>query len=143
MNTILQEVIAVNKMTMAELRRKYKDIFNQDAPLTANRQQLIPKIAYEIQTMALGGLTPNAIRMMENFNKGKIPQYAQRKTRVSLPAGTLITKEYRGQTYSIKVTESDFIMSGIHYPSLSKIAKVITGGTNWNVKRFFKIPEIN
>lgn len=67
--------------------------------------------------------------------------YAQRKNRITLPAGTLIVKEYRGETYKIKVTDEDFILNGIHYSSLAKIARFITGGTNWNVQRFFKLSE--
>lgn len=70
-----------------------------------------------------------------------MPVYAQRKNRIFLPAGTLIVKEYRGETYKIKVTDEDFILNGIHYSSLAKIARFITGGTNWNVQRFFKLSQ--
>lgn len=79
--------------------------------------------------------------MIDDLNQGKTPVYAQRKNRITLPAGTLIVKEYRGETYKIKVTDEDFVLNGIHYSSLAKIARFITGGTNWNVQRFFKLSE--
>lgn len=141
MNSILQEVIAVNKMKLPELRRKYKELFNEEPVAIANRQHLIPKITYQIQVLAYGGLSSKAIHMMEEFNKGKIPDYARPKNKITLPAGTIIVKEYHGQTYKIRVTDTDFVMNDIHYPSLAQIARFITGGTNWNAKRFFKLTE--
>ena len=142
MDNILQEVIGINKMKMPELRQKYKEIFNEEPSATANRRQLIPKIAYQIQALAYGGLSRKAIRMIENLNQGKKPQYAHSPNKLTLPAGTIIIKEYHGQTYKIRVTDTDFVMNEIHYSSLAKIARVISGGTNWNVKRFFKLKEI-
>lgn len=121
--------------------QKYKELFNAEAPLTASRRQLIPKITYQIQVLAFGGINSSTQRMIDDLNQGKMPVYAQRKNRITLPAGTLIVKEYRGETYKIKVTDEDFILNGIHYSSLAKIARFITGGTNWNVQRFFKLSE--
>ena len=82
MTSVLQEVLEVNKMSIEALRKKYKELFNAEAPLTASRRQLIPKITYQLQ-----------------------------------------------------------VLNGIHYSSLAKIARFITGGTNWNVQRFFKLSE--
>ena len=141
MTSVLQEVLEVNKMPIEALRKKCKELFNAEAPLTASRRQLIPKITYQIQVLAFGGINSSTQRMIDDLNQGKMPVYAQRKNRITLPAGTLIVKEYRGETYKIKVTDEDFILNGIHYSSLAKIARFITGGTNWNVQRFFKLSE--
>lgn len=141
MNSVLQEVISINKMKMPELRKKYQELFNEEPSATANRRHLVPKIAYQIQALAFGGLSSKAIRMMEEINKGKTPDYARPKNKLTLPAGTVIIKEYHGQTYRIRVTDTDFVMNEIHYPSLAQIARTITGGTNWNAKRFFKLSE--
>ena len=43
MNSVLQEVMNVNKMPIAALRKKYQELFNTKAPLTASRRQLVPK----------------------------------------------------------------------------------------------------
>lgn len=141
MTSVLQEVLEVNKMPIEALRKKYKELFNAEAPLTASRRQLIPKITYQLQVLAFGGISSSAQRMIDDLNQGKTPVYAQRKNRITLPAGTLIVKEYRGEIYKIKVTDEDFVLNGIHYSSLAKIARFITGGTNWNVQRFFKLSE--
>ena len=47
MTSVLQEVLEVNKMSIEALRKKYKELFNAEAPLTASRRQLIPKITYQ------------------------------------------------------------------------------------------------
>ena len=115
MTSVLQEVLEVNKMSIEALRKKYKELFNAEAPLTASRRQLIPKITYQLQVLAFGGISSSAQRMIDDLNQGKTPVYAQRKNRITLPAGTLIVKEYRGETYKIKVTDEDFVLNGIHY----------------------------
>jgi len=49
-----------------------------------------------------------------------------------LPApGTVLTRDYRGTTYEVKVLEDGFEYEGELYASLSKIATQITG-TSWN-----------
>ena len=48
MTSVLQEVLEVNKMPIEALRKKYKELFNAEAPLTASRRQLIPKITYQL-----------------------------------------------------------------------------------------------
>ena len=141
MDSVLQEVLEVNKMSVDALRRKYKELFNAEPPLTASRRQMIPKITYQLQVLAFGGISARSLRMIEELNQGKTPAYAQRKNRITLPSGTVIIKEYRGETYKIKVTDDDFVLNGIHYSSLAKIARFITGGTNWNSQRFFKLKE--
>ncbi len=139
MNNVLQEVLDINRMSLTALRKKYLELFSTEPPLTASRRQLVPKIAYQLQVLAFGGLNTNTLRMIDDFNRGKVPAYVQGKNRTTLPAGTIIIKEYHGETYKISVTDNDFIMNGIHYSSLAKIARVITGGTNWNAQRFFKL----
>jgi len=139
MNSVLQEVMNVNKMPIAALRKKYQELFNTKAPLTASRRQLVPKITYQLQVLTFGGINSRTLKMIDDFNHGKVPAYVHGKNRTMLPAGTVIVKEYHGETYKIKVTDEDFIMNGMHYSSLAKIARVITGGTNWNAQRFFKL----
>ena len=79
MTSVLQEVLEVNKMPIEALRKKYKELFNAEAPLTASRRQLIPKITYQIQVLAFGGINSSTQRMIDDLNQGKMPVYAQRK----------------------------------------------------------------
>ncbi len=52
------------------------------------------------------------------------------------PAGSLITKVYRGRRLVVRVLERGFEYEGTEYRSLSAIAQKVTG-TKWNGRLFF------
>ena len=79
MNSVLQEVMNVNKMPIAALRKKYQELFNTKAPLTASRRQLVPKITYQLQVLTFGGINSRTLKMIDDFNHGKVPAYVQRQ----------------------------------------------------------------
>ena len=51
-------------------------------------------------------------------------------------AGTMLTRTYKGAEHEVRVLKEGFEYRGDRYPSLSKIAREITG-TNWNGFAFF------
>jgi hypothetical protein len=53
-----------------------------------------------------------------------------------LRPGAHLVREWNGQTYQVEVVECGFRMDGKDWPSLSAIAKHITG-TTWSGPRFF------
>jgi len=57
--------------------------------------------------------------------------------RLPIP-GTVITKEYKGAKYQVKVLEKGFEYKGNIYKTLSAIAKEITG-SHWNGYMFFNL----
>lgn len=72
----------------------------------------------------------------------KKPSTKPKKTRTRdsrlPPAGTILTREYKGTLHEVTVLDEGFIFNGEHFRSLSKIAKLIAGGTSWNGFLFFK-----
>ena len=55
---------------------------------------------------------------------------------LSLKPGARLVREWHGRTHTVTVTEDGFDYAGPTYPSLTKIAKKITG-THWSGPRFF------
>jgi hypothetical protein len=55
---------------------------------------------------------------------------------LSLKSGARLVREWHGHTHTVTVTEDGFEYAGMTYPSLTKIAKKITG-THWSGPRFF------
>jgi hypothetical protein len=53
-----------------------------------------------------------------------------------LKPGARLVREWRGRTHTVTVTEDGFEYAGASYPSLTKIAKKITGA-HWSGPRFF------
>ena len=56
-DTVLKQLSAVANMDIVTLKDTWKRMFNTDAP-KFNRAYLERKIAYRIQEIAYGGLTP-------------------------------------------------------------------------------------
>jgi hypothetical protein len=50
--------------------------------------------------------------------------------------GTQLVREWNGRTYTVTVEEEAFTYAGRRYPSLSAIARDITGA-RWSGPRFF------
>src|SRR5271165_1953118 len=58
---------------------------------------------------------------------------------LGLKSGARLVREWRGRTHTVTVTEDGFEYGGTSYPSLTKIAKKITGA-HWSGPRFFGLP---
>ena len=54
----------------------------------------------------------------------------------SVSAGTHLVREWNGRTYQVEVIDNGYRFDGKTYPSLTTIAKRITG-THWSGPRFF------
>jgi hypothetical protein len=55
---------------------------------------------------------------------------------LSLKPGARLVREWHGRTHTVTVAEDGFEYAGTTYPSLTKIAKKITGA-HWSGPRFF------
>jgi hypothetical protein len=62
------------------------------------------------------------------------------RRRTELKPGTILTREWNGQTYRAMVADGGFAWNGKNYDSLSKVAFAITG-TKWNGPRFFGLRD--
>jgi hypothetical protein len=148
------EIRALGRMTMAELRSKYREAFGE--PTTShNAAFLRKKIAWRIQELAEGGLSERAqariralqqtapLRERPSTRGAPVPvadavKAIERVARdPALPAvGTVLRREYGDEVHEVTVTQGGFVYQGQTYTSLSTIAKAITG-TTWNGRLFF------
>jgi len=55
---------------------------------------------------------------------------------LALKPGARLVREWHGRTHTVTVTEDGFEYAGTSYPSLTKVAKKITGA-HWSGPRFF------
>jgi hypothetical protein len=86
-------------------------------------------LAFELQAAVHGGLSPELKQRL----RAKSGTAAKEPT---LPPGTRIVREWRGERHVINVTQDGFEHRGTVYDSLSEIARSITG-TRWSGPRFF------
>ncbi|HIK91494.1 MAG: DUF2924 domain-containing protein [Pirellulaceae bacterium] len=153
-----KEVAALQRMTVKQLRERYAEVFG-DETRTGNKAWLVKRIAWRLQAVAQGGLSERARqRAVELANEADIrmtPPKAKPVTttstertvtsavrfacdnRLPLP-GTVLTREYKGDTLQLRVLEHGFEYEGEVYRSLSAVAKAITG-SHTNGFHFFRL----
>ncbi|MBM3747109.1 MAG: DUF2924 domain-containing protein [Acidobacteria bacterium] len=158
----LGEVDRLALMSPPDLHRMYRDLFGQDVP-TSNSYFLRRKIAWHLQARAQGGLPDSArqhalaiardaelrVRISENASRRHHGAPMDRvattavaplhDSRLPLP-GSLLVKEFQGETIVVKVLDEGFEFDGRHFRSLSAVAQAITG-TKWNGYLFFQLTK--
>jgi hypothetical protein len=154
-----RELVLMQKMTTKELKRKYADLFGEIVN-TNNRTWLTRRIAWRLQANELGGLSERARARAEEIAddadlrvtapKESTPEPAPERTvsrTVTVtpgsdgrlpPAGTVLTREYKGQTLKVLVLADGFEFEGERFKSLSALAKSITG-SHVNGYAFFQL----
>jgi hypothetical protein len=155
---IANELRALKNMCAAELREKYQEVFGE-APRSPNKDFLRKRIAWRIQALAEGDLSERARRRAEELANDtdlrirapkRIPSLTGAASvghtvvhpfspphdkRLPMP-GTVLTREYRGETIRVMVLDKGFEYAGQVYRSLTAVTKVVTG-SHWNGFHFF------
>jgi hypothetical protein len=147
-------------MTVPELRARHEELFGKPARST-HKQYLARQIAWRLQVEAEGGL-PEETRQYALAAARDAPlrlriesaalcgtQDAERTattrlasthdSRLPIP-GSLLMKEFKGETHVVKVLDNAFEYQGRLYRSLSAIAQEISG-TKWNGFSFFGLTK--
>ena len=143
-----EQLDALHEMTVAQLRERYEEVFEKPAR-SRNKDYLRKKVGWRIQELAEGGLSDKAKAKIEELAEmaparwrssgrkdedGQDPlpptDEKQRDPRLP-PPGKVITRMYKGEEHQVTVLRDGFEYRGERYPSLSRIARKITG-TNWN-----------
>lgn len=119
-------------MGAGELAREWERVYRLPAPgLSAEFLQM--GIAWRLQERRLGGLSRDDRAALRKAGDGQttIP-----KIRRKLTPGTRLVRDWYGKGHTVTVLEKGFEYDGKAWPSLTAIAKAITG-THWNGPRFF------
>jgi heterodisulfide reductase subunit A-like polyferredoxin len=135
------EINRIRSLDLEELRREWRQMY-QGEPPRISRDLLVLALGYRLQEIEHGGLGKSTRRRLQTIAKalratgrvGPMPS-------LSLKSGARLIREWHGRTHSVTVTEDGFEYAGTSYPSLTKIAKKITG-THWSGPRFFGLPTI-
>ena len=102
-------------------------------PLASPRGLIARFICWHVQEQAFGGVDPSIATCLDRFARGDKPA-ADGPRR--LKPGTVLVREYQGERHTVTVVPGGFVWRETAYPSLSTIARAITG-TIWNGPRFF------
>ncbi len=130
------EIDRSRSLGLEDLRREWRRL-NHSEPPKISRDLLVLALAYRLQEIAHGGLGKATKRKLQTMAKtlqttGRVGPTPS----LSLKPGARLVREWRGRTHTVTVTEDGFEYAGENYPSLTTIAKKITGA-HWSGPRFF------
>lgn len=156
--SIDEQIDRLRTMTVAQLQARYAEVFGEGTN-GHNKAWLVKRIAWRVQAIAEGDLSERARKRAEELANDAdlrvtIPQAkpvpaASERTRTvpvrfedtddRLPlSGTILKRDYKGQTLHVRVLADGFEWDGQLYPSLSAVAKAITG-SHVNGFHFFRL----
>ncbi len=156
--SIPAQIAALQKMTVGQLREKWRELYPGEESRSFNRVYLWRRLAWRVQELAYGGLSERAKARIAEINREDDLRFLPPRTwnpeanvaqapgsrhhdRVvrdpRLPSpGSIITRMYKGQEIRVTVTDTGFEWEGRPYRSLSAVAMAVTGQT-WNGLLFF------
>ena len=157
---IVNEVAALERLSVGQLRQRFAELFGE-ATQASNRTWLVKRIAWRMQALAEGDLSERARRRAAELARDadlrlNPPQHNTTATIATPepvrtpapvdprlpPPGTLLTRPYKGQLVQVQVLTDGFAYAGHVFPSLSAVAKAITG-SHTNGYHFFRNTLIN
>jgi hypothetical protein len=122
------------------LREEWRRLYKDGASPHLSRELLIRAVAYRMQEVALGGLRPEPQRQLRQIAQDLKHAGAATTRRPQLKPGTRLMREWQNRTYEVVVLDDGFSWQGMHYRSLSAIARKITG-TAWSGPLFFGLKQ--
>jgi hypothetical protein len=139
---IERELDRIRSLSNKDLRLEWRRLFHSEPP-KISRDLFSLALGYRIQEVEQGGLGKSTRRKLRTIAKelratgrvGPTPNLGPKP-------GARLIREWHGSTHSVTVTEDGFEYAGARYPSLSKIAKKITGA-HWSGPRFFGLPAVS
>jgi hypothetical protein len=129
---IAAEIDRIRSLRLDALRRQWRLVFGRVPPAGLSKDLVGRMIAARLQERAFGGLDRDSLRFLDH-----LARYA-RPPRRQLKPGTVLVREYQGRRHTVTTVRDGFDWEGTTYPSLSAIARAITG-TAWSGPRFFAL----
>ena len=139
--TQVDNVSAVAALDRKELVDLWTRAHGGPSPRGISRRLLQHAAAYHLQVKTSGGLSAASKRALHKValtDQEAVParKYGSKPAPKKLAPGTQLIREWHGRNHSVHVTDQGFFYSAKTYPSLSAVARAITGA-RWSGPRFF------
>jgi hypothetical protein len=136
------EIARLRDLDITALRSCWHTVLGHPTPPHLPRHLLFRILAYGMQASRLGDLDIQSQHLLDRSDTPEkaAQKAANRQRRVDVRPGTILAREWNGHMQRVAVLADGFAWNGKTYPSLSKVAFVITG-TRWNGPRFFGLRD--
>jgi len=135
--TLAEDLRALDHLAGKALRERWVDVFGQPASRHLSASLLRQSLAHRLQTRALGGVSPAIRQRLHQLSVGE-PSRPRHTT--ALAPGARLVREWRGIPHVVEVVANGAVWEGRRYPSLSAVARAITG-PRWSDPRFFGLHD--
>jgi hypothetical protein len=133
---ISAEISRLAGLQLKELKAAWRAEFRREPPKGLWRGLLLRTLAWRLQEKAFGGHDRATLKLLETYGRKRAGDQRCR----GLKSGTVLIRDFGGVRHTVTLVPSGFLWKDITYPSLSAIARIITG-SNWNGPRFFGLRE--
>jgi Protein of unknown function (DUF2924) len=127
------EIDRIRSLGLDDLRDLWRKTFAASPPEAFSKDFIVRFLCWHLQAQAVGGLDPETVKVLDRVMRG-----GQSGSDRHLRPGTVLVREYRGSRYTVTAVPGGYLWEGDTYPSLSAVARAITG-TIWNGHRFFGV----
>lgn len=135
-NMVGNQLHSLSTLAMPEFWELWDKHF-KERPKHPHRKQLESRLAYRLQEIAYGGLSPKTRNLLEDIGERLSKIKTSKRLTTTLLPGTVLIREFDGKDYHVTVAmDGRFEFDGHKFKSLSAIAKQITG-TQWSGPLFF------
>ena len=134
-------IIALEALTTADLQIEWRRFYRTMPPTRLSRDLLIRGVAHRVQEQAHGGLSLSTKRRLRSLSDDADQRGgAAAAPAIALKPGTKLVREWHGHAHTVSVLDDGFEYQGERYPSLTRIARRITG-VHWSGPLFFGISK--
>ena len=140
LDDLAEELASLEGLPRAALRERFQGLYGAACAARLSRRLLTYAIAYRLQERELGGLDRTTRRRLDraaaDFDAGRSPKQPPRK----IKPGTRLLREWQGVVHEVIVRKRGVEYRGKTWPSLSAVAREITGA-RWSGPRFFGLTQ--
>ena len=134
-------MLSLAKLDLAALRWAWREAYGSDAPAGLGREFLLRFLSHRLQIQQLGDLDGKTKRILNRLATGDASAIATSSgLGMNLKPGTLLVREYKDEMHRVTVMAEGYAWRSQTYPTLSGVARAITGA-NWNGYVFFGLKK--
>ena len=127
---------ALCELTRIELKERWHALYDAPPPANISRNLLLRAVAYRMQEEAYGGLSARTRKQLARAAQDVAAGRGLATPSRRIKPGTRLLREWHGVVHEVIVLERSVLYREKNWPSLSAVAREITGA-RWSGPRFF------
>jgi len=133
-----EQLSALATMSPAQLRAEWRRLY-RNLPPDLTPDLLARGIAHHLQERTHGGMPASSRRELDQLVR-RMTEGRELGSNIGIKPGTRLCRDWHGRTHHVLILDDGFLYGEQRYPSLTAIAREITGA-GWSGPRFFGLRQ--